>query len=76
MNSPRMIRPMMMFGAITIFLAVFFGMTNPSWRTNPVALLIIGVAIFAGLAAMGRDLAALRREVRDEKADDQDKPEP
>lgn len=66
----------MMFGAVTVFLAIFIGMNNPSMRTNPVALLLIAAAIIIGLAAMGRDMAALRREVQQkEEKDDQDKPQ-
>jgi len=64
-----MIRPLLMFGLIVVFVAIFSLYSFPGWRESTAVLVLFGLAILVGLWAIVADLRALSEQIKRERGD-------
>ena len=65
MRGPRLIRPLFLFGAIVLGIAIFSLLLSTSWRSSPVGITILVIAGLVGLAAIVKDMLDFAKEVKE-----------
>jgi len=65
MRAPRLLRPLFFLGAVVVAIAVFLWLANPAWRTSPLGILVLALAVLLGLAAIVKDSLDFFREIKE-----------
>lgn len=65
MKSPRLLRPLFLFGAVLIALAVYLWLASPTFHNTTGGVVVLIVAVIAGLAAIARDILNISREIKE-----------
>ena len=63
-RQPRLLRPMLFLGILSIIVAAALWTANPGWKENLLAVLILGGAFLLGLLAVILDLVSFGREIQ------------
>ena len=65
MKSPRLLRPLFLFGAVLIALAVYLWLASPTFHNTTGGVIVLILAVVAGLAAIVRDMLNISQEIKE-----------
>jgi hypothetical protein len=71
MKSPRLLRPLFLFGAVLIAEALYLWLASPTFHNTTAGLIVLVFTVIIGLAVIVRDVLNISREIKEiEQCDD------